>query len=85
MAKRAGVEPGSQEANALAQRHRASIEVYFHCTASMHVCLGRTYATDPGYAAHYEALEPGLSGWLREIIEANARAEGVDPDTATWS
>ena len=84
-AKRAGVEPGTEQANALAQRHRASINAYFHCTASMHVCLGKTYATNPDYAAYYEAIEPGLSSWLREIIDANARAEGIDPDTANWS
>ena len=51
----------------------------------MHVCLGKTYATNPGYAAHYEAIEAGLGNWLREIIDANARAEGIDPDTASWS
>ncbi|MGH3170279.1 MAG: MerR family transcriptional regulator [Trebonia sp.] len=84
-AKRAGVEPGTGQANALARRHRASISEYFHCTASMHVCLGRTFGTNPAYAAHYEAMEPGLSGWLREIIEAGARAEGINPDTATWT
>jgi hypothetical protein len=50
----------------------------------MHVCLGKTYATNPDYAAHYEAMEPGLSSWLREIIDANARAEGIDPNTASW-
>lgn len=83
-ARRAGVEPGTEQANALAQRHRASISAYFHCTASMHVCLGRTYAANPDYAAHYEAMEPGLSSWLREIIDASARAEGIDPDTASW-
>jgi DNA-binding transcriptional MerR regulator len=84
-AKRAGVEPGTERANALAQRHRASISAYFHCTAAMHVCLGRTYTANPGYAAHYEALAPGLSGWLHQIIDANARAEGIDPDTASWT
>jgi DNA-binding transcriptional MerR regulator len=84
-AMRAGVEPGSEQANTLARRHRASIDVYFHCTVSMQVCLGRTYATNPDYAAHFEAMEPGLSSWLREVIDANARAEGLDPETAGWS
>jgi DNA-binding transcriptional MerR regulator len=84
-AKRADVKPGTEQANALAQRHRASINAYFHCTASMHVCLGKTYTTNPGYVAHYEAIEPGLSNWLRSIIEANAHTEGIDPDTATWN
>ncbi|QLY28704.1 MerR family transcriptional regulator [Nocardia huaxiensis] len=84
-AHRAGVIPGSAAADALAERHRASIGAYFDCTHSMHVCLGRRYATEAGFAAFYDGIEPGLSGWLRAIIEANARAHGVDPETATWT
>jgi DNA-binding transcriptional MerR regulator len=84
-ANRAGVTPGSAEANALAERHRASIGTYFDCTHSMHVCLGRKHAADPGYAAHYDAIEPGLSTWLRDIIDANARARGIDPAAAVWA
>ncbi|WP_454043867.1 MerR family transcriptional regulator [Cellulosimicrobium sp. Marseille-Q8652] len=81
---RAGVAAGSTRADALAERHRASIGAYFDCTLAMHVCLGRTYTDDPGFRAHYDALAPGLAGWLRAAVEANARAQGVDPDSATW-
>ncbi|MGR6912873.1 MerR family transcriptional regulator [[Actinomadura] parvosata] len=84
-AKRAGVRPGSAEANVLAERHRASIGVYFDCTLSMQVCLGRKYAADPGFAAYYDAIEPGLAGWLRDVIDANAREHGLDPESATWT
>ncbi|MEV4220216.1 MerR family transcriptional regulator [Nonomuraea sp. NPDC049725] len=84
-AKRAGVTPGSAEANALAERHRASIGAYFDCTHAMQVCLGRKQAEEPGFADYYDDLEPGLACWLRDIIDANARACGIDPDTATWS
>lgn len=83
--KRNGVTPGGAQANALAERHRASLCVYFHCTHAMHACLGRMYASDPGFAAYYEAIEPGLADWRRDVIHANARARGVDPDTATWT
>ncbi|ONM48210.1 MerR family transcriptional regulator [Nocardia donostiensis] len=83
-AHRAGVVPGSERANALAERHRASIGVYFDCTHAMQVCLGRTYATDPEYVAFYDTIEPGLSTWLHHIIDANARKNGIDPETATW-
>ncbi|HEX3811706.1 MAG TPA: MerR family transcriptional regulator [Mycobacteriales bacterium] len=82
--KRAGVSPGSAEGNTLAERHRATIGAYFDCTHSMHVCLGRKYVTDPGFAAHYNGIEPGLNTWLRDIINANASEHGVNPDTATW-
>ncbi|SEK33652.1 DNA-binding transcriptional regulator, MerR family [Nonomuraea pusilla] len=84
-AKRAGVRPGSAEANALAERHRASMDAYFDCTLSMQVCLGRKYAADPGFTAYYDAIEPGLTIWLRDIIDANARDRGIDPDSATWT
>jgi DNA-binding transcriptional MerR regulator len=84
-AKRAGVTPGSAEANALAERHRASIGVYFDCTLSMHVCLGRSYTADPGFVAYYDAIEPGLNGWLHDVIDANARDRGIDPGSATWT
>lgn len=39
-AKRDGVTPGSAESDALAARHRASIERYYECSDDMHVCLG---------------------------------------------
>jgi DNA-binding transcriptional MerR regulator len=84
-AKRAGVVAGSPEGNALAERHRASIAEYFECTYSMHVCLGRKYVADPGFTSHYDTLEPGLTLWLRDLINANAVAQGIDPETATWS
>lgn len=83
-ALRAGIEPGSREANALAERHRASMGVYFDCTHSMQVILGQTNVDDPGFRAHYDGLAPGLAVWLRDVISANARAHGVDPGTAVW-
>lgn len=83
-AQQDGVAPGSDEANALAERHRASISTYFDCTHSMHACLGRMYVDDPGYTAFYDGLAPGLTGWLRDVIFANAAARGVDPETAAW-
>ena len=83
-AKRAGIGAGTAEANALAERHRASISAYFHCTHSMHVCLGKMHVADAGYAAYYDAMEPGLTLWLQGIIDANARDHGIDPDTASW-
>lgn len=81
---RAGLEPGSRKANALAERHRASMSVYFDCTHSMQVILGQTHVDDPGFRAHYDGLAPGLAVWLRDVISANARAHGVDPRTAVW-
>lgn len=80
----AGVTPGSTEANRLVERHREVFASYFPLTRQMQVCLGRRYASDSGFAAHYDAIHPGLSTWLRHAIDASARTHGIDPDTATW-
>ncbi|MFC5055009.1 MerR family transcriptional regulator [Saccharothrix xinjiangensis] len=80
----AGVAPGSPEANRLVERHREVFSSYFPLTRRMQVCLGRVFETDPGYAAHYDGVRAGLAAWFRRIVDADARAHGIDPDTATW-
>lgn len=80
----AGLVPGSEEANVLAERHRALMSMYFDCSHAMQVCLARMYENDPEFAAYYDGIAPGLTGWMREVIFANAAAHGVDPQTATW-
>ncbi|EDY52269.1 transcriptional regulator [Streptomyces clavuligerus] len=80
----AGVAPGGPEAGLLAERHREVFGAYFPLTRRMQVCLGRTYETDPGFAAHYDAIRPGLAAWFRRVVDADARAHGIDPSTATW-
>ncbi|MFE1170370.1 MerR family transcriptional regulator [Nocardiopsis sp. NPDC058789] len=83
-AVRTGIEPGSEEANDLAERHRGSMGVYFDCTHSMQVILGQTNVADAGFRAHYDGLAPGLALWLRDSIDANARSHGIDPEKAVW-
>ncbi|GAA4622413.1 MerR family transcriptional regulator [Actinoallomurus vinaceus] len=83
-AKRAGVAPGSGEANALAERHRALLSRYFDCTHAMHACIGRMFVDDPGYGEYFDTVAPGLAVWLRDVIFANAGAHGVDPESAIW-
>ncbi|WP_114853779.1 MerR family transcriptional regulator [Brachybacterium sp. YJGR34] len=79
-----GVAPGSEEANALAERHRATIVRHYDCPPARQVVLARMYTEDPRFAAHYDRREPGLAAWLRRVIEENARAHGVDPQSASW-
>lgn len=79
-----GIVPGSEEANALAERHRRSIGSFYDCTAARQVVLARMYTEDARFAAHYDERAEGLAAWLRAVVEENARAHGVDPDTATW-
>jgi len=83
-AKRRGVVPGSEAANVLAERHRAALGEYFHCTVSMHVLVARRYVTEPGFAVTFDGEEPGLAAWVQAVVEANARALGVDAETAAW-
>ncbi|MFE0421446.1 MerR family transcriptional regulator [Streptomyces sp. NPDC058953] len=80
----AGVEPGDPAANDLVERHREVFASYFPLTREMQVCLGRTYESDPGFAAHYDGVRPGLAAWFRRAVDASARAHGIDPDTASW-
>ncbi|MGX1562940.1 MerR family transcriptional regulator [Streptomyces sp. NPDC055506] len=80
----AGVAPGSAEANRLVERHREVFASYFPLSRQMQVCLGRRYEAEPGFAAHYDGIRPGLATWFRRIVDASARAHGIDPDTAVW-
>ncbi|WP_135849011.1 MerR family transcriptional regulator [Serinibacter arcticus] len=83
-ARTAGVRPEDAAAVALAERHRAAMGEHFHVTPSMHVVLGRTYVSEPGFTREIEAVQEGLTAWLLAAIEAAARARGVDPATAGW-
>jgi DNA-binding transcriptional MerR regulator len=83
-AARAGVAPGSAEANELAERHRQLLSTYFDCTHSMHACIGRMLVDDPRYGEYYGAIAPELTIWLRDTIFANAASHGIDPATAIW-
>lgn len=80
----AGLEPGSSEANALAERHKQVFSEAFTISTSMQVCLGRMYANDPRFSAYYDKVRPGLASWLSQVIDANARANGINPDQAVW-
>ncbi len=80
----AGVAPGGPEANQLVERHREVFASYFPLTRQMQVCLGRRFEADPAFAAHYDGIRAGLASWFRRIIDASARAHGIDPDTTTW-
>jgi DNA-binding transcriptional MerR regulator len=67
-AKRNGVEPGSAEANALAARHRASIERFYDCDDNMHACLAQMYLADERFTRYYDDVEPGLAQFVHDII-----------------
>lgn len=68
----AGVPAESEDAAALAERHRASIERYYDCGYEMHVCLGEMYIADERFTKHYDDRAPGLARYVRDVIVANA-------------
>ena len=83
-AMRSGVKPGSPEANALARWHRKDFNRWFEVSTSKQVLIARGYVADERYARYYDKRAPGLAAWLKDVIDASARSEGVDPATATW-
>ena len=68
----AGVSAESEEAAALAERHRASIERHYDCGYELHVCLGEMYIADERFTKHYDDRAPGLARYIRDAIVANA-------------
>ena len=83
-AMRSGVKPGSPEANALARWHRKDFNRWFEVSTSKQVIIARSYVVDERYARYYDKRAPGLAAWLKDVIDACARSEGVDPATVTW-
>ena len=70
-AKRAGVVPGSPEGDALAARHRASIERFYECGGEMHRGLVQMYLADARFSAYYDDVEPGLAQFVHDVVIAS--------------
>lgn len=79
-----GIAPGSPEANKLAEQHLEGINFWYPASHSQQVLLAQMYTADPRFKEHYDQRAEGLADWLAEVIYANARANGVDPETAIW-
>ncbi|MFD7546001.1 MerR family transcriptional regulator [Streptomyces sp. NPDC059578] len=68
-----GVEADSPAAMDVAEDHRRFIsDTSYACGYEMHVALGEMYVADERFTATYEAIEPGLAGYLRDAMLANA-------------
>jgi DNA-binding transcriptional MerR regulator len=70
-AKRDGVKPGSDVANALAARHRASIERFYDCGDEMHRNLVQMYLADERFTRYYDDVEPRLAQFVHDIVVAS--------------
>jgi MerR family transcriptional regulator, thiopeptide resistance regulator len=69
-AKRDGVEPGSDRADELAARHRASIERFYDCPPELHIGLAQMYLADERFTRYYDDAEPGLARFVHDIVAA---------------
>lgn len=71
---RSGAAADSEAAMDAVEAHRRQIsERFYDCSHDMQVQLGEMYVADPRFTATYEAIEPGLTVWVRDAINANAR------------
>lgn len=75
-----GVKPGSERANELAERHKATIDRWYTTSYSKQVILARMYVDDERFAPTYNHK----TEYLRDIVEANAQAQGVDVENVQW-
>ncbi|MFD9353841.1 MerR family transcriptional regulator [Streptomyces sp. NPDC060031] len=68
-----GAAADCEQAMDLAEEHRGWISGnHYDCPYEMHTCLGEMYVADERFAAHYDAVRPGLAVFLRDAIMANA-------------
>ncbi|MGN9845809.1 MerR family transcriptional regulator [Nonomuraea sp. H19] len=75
---KAGLPADGPHAMDLAERHRGHIVRWFYdCDHDIHRCLGDLYVDDPRFTATFDAIAPGLAGYLRQAIHANARRAGT--------
>jgi hypothetical protein len=67
-----GVPPEDPRAMDLAEQARLFIDRWFYpCSHEMHARLGDMYVADERFTAHYDAVAPGLTAYLRDAIVAN--------------
>jgi MerR family transcriptional regulator, thiopeptide resistance regulator len=70
---RAGVPATSDEAKALAEKHRLHVDRWWYpCPRPLHRRLAALYVADARFAAHYDTREKGLAQFLADAIVANA-------------
>ena len=76
------VDPDSELGREVSALHRAGVEKHYECGHGRQVILARMYMVDVRFHKAYGGVEP--TKWLVAAIEADARAHGVDPETASW-
>lgn len=68
-----GLPATDDEVRALAEEHRRQISRnYYDCDLEMHCGLADMYVADERFAAHYDAVAPGLAQYVHDAVHANA-------------
>lgn len=67
-----GVPAEDQRTRALVARHHAWLSTFWVPDAATYRCVGAMYVEDTRFAATYDAVAPGLAGYLRDAISAHA-------------
>lgn len=75
-----GVEPESEEAHGIVEKHRASISGFYEISVEKQILLARMYTQDQRFNATYQ----GHAQYLLSLIEAQAQKEGVDLADVQW-
>ncbi len=71
---RSGAAADGDEAMAVAERHRLSLERWFYpCAPEMHAGLADMYEADARFAENIDKYAPKLTVWWSAAIRANAR------------
>jgi DNA-binding transcriptional MerR regulator len=74
----AGVATDSPAAMALAEEHRQQISRWFYdCSYEIHRGLGEMYVADHRFTETIDGYAPGLAGYVRDAIAANADRSGA--------
>lgn len=75
---RAGAAPTSAAAMEAAEAHRRHIDAAFYpCPPALHRQLAAGYLADERFTATFEAIEPGLTQFVHDAINANADRQGA--------
>ena len=74
------MEEGSERAREIVDKHLAFIAQWYPATRSKQVILARMYCEDPRFDEAYR----GHAAYLRRLIEAQAKAEGMDLSAVAW-
>ena len=81
---RDGAAPDSERAAGLVEEHREALSEFFPVTPAKHYIMSRAYIHDDRFRDHYDSQHVGFAQWLAGAIEAVARQQGVDLESATW-